>query len=279
MASFDDHRSKALPTESNALSLSRLNNKALNTTEDEQQPPIFRIAAELRNRIYELALPFSTTILLRVENVTAASKPTIRFHPALPPLHYVCRRTHNECPLYQYYTNNIFLFTGAILSLRNLDALVATRGEVIKTITSAKVTLVTGAIADIYASVRKITIRFSLSKSPSTGTIEVKNLTTTSNVSSPENLCFCGTLHRPQHDLQQDGSVLETLRAFVAQFEPVVDEFKSLYEKECDKCGKKTIHCYGGSRSATKAVRDAPREQHDRDPIVPQNWYDDDSDG
>ncbi|KAK5693919.1 hypothetical protein LTR97_009536 [Elasticomyces elasticus] len=268
MASFDDHRSVALPTELDALSLSRLSNITLNTTQDEQQPPIFRTAAELRNCIYELAIPTSTTILLRVENVTAASKPTIRFHPALPPLHYVCRRTHNECPLYQYYTNNTFLFADDMLRLRILDALVATRGDIIKAITSVKVTLVTGSIEEVGESHRKITIRFTLTKSPSTGAVDVKDLRVTSRSSQHENLCFCGTLYGAQ---QGDGSVFGTLRTFVARFESVAhastSSSDSFTEKHCNQCGKKTI-CTR-LRSQNSVGQADPRVQHDRGPVQP----------
>ncbi|KAK5722313.1 hypothetical protein LTR15_005542 [Elasticomyces elasticus] len=289
MASSDEHRSETSLTESDALPLSRLNLNDNNTTEDEQQPPIFRIAAELRNRIYELALPSSTTIPLRLENITAASKPTIRFHPALPPLYYLCRRTHNEFPLYQYYTNNTFLFTGPFLSLRILDTLVATRGEAIKTITSAKVTLVTDWIADVERGLsKKVTIRFMLIKPSSTAAVEVRNLTTTSSFGSSEDLCFCGTLSKSQQDFPRDSSVFGTLRTFVARFESVTQPARtesitqlvakagdSLFDRECAQCGKKTIHRHVRSRMTREAVPDAPREQHDRDPIVPQNWYDD----
>ncbi|KAK4959479.1 hypothetical protein LTR10_004284 [Elasticomyces elasticus] len=268
MASSDEHRSEASLTESDALPLSRLNLNDNNTTEDEQQPPIFRIAAELRNRIYELAIPTSTTILLRVENVTAASKPTIRFHPALPPLHYVCRRTHNQCPLYQYYTNNTILFADDMLRLRILDALVATRGDIIKAITSVKVTLVTGSIEEVGESHRKITIRFTLTKSPSTGAVDVKDLRVTSRSSQHENLCFCGTLYRAQ---QVDGSVFGTLRTFVARFESVAhastSSSDSFTERHCIQCGKKTICTLLPSQNSARQAD--PREQQDRGPVQP----------
>ncbi|KAK5704520.1 hypothetical protein LTR17_021828 [Elasticomyces elasticus] len=240
MAKSNDYGSRAVATKPDLPSSSRSsledNDTAISTSnvpDDEQQPPLFRIAAELRNLIYELAMQNETAILLRLEEGERLDSPLIlsndrksvlRILPAMPPLHRVCRSMRDECPTYHYYAKNTFLFTDSVLSVRFLDLLVATRGNVVRSMENVKVYMATQDIFGMPGMPRhqadSLRIRFSMTKQDN-GVVEIQDVTSTTHTAQRMKVCFCEALRVVQQGKEHGSSVFETLRAFVAEYEQV----------------------------------------------------------
>ncbi|KAK6401699.1 hypothetical protein LTR81_023188 [Elasticomyces elasticus] len=103
MDDVNGHPNETLANSAEELSLTRLSlndnttpARASDVLDNDQRPPLFRIAAELRNRIYELVVQNETTILLRVEKgerfgfwffLFGGKRHVLRILPAMPPLH------------------------------------------------------------------------------------------------------------------------------------------------------------------------------------------------
>ncbi|KAK5722312.1 hypothetical protein LTR15_005541 [Elasticomyces elasticus] len=239
MANSNDHRSRAVATKPDLPSSTRLslkdNDRAVSTSDvpnDEQQPPLFRIAAELRNIIYELAMQNETSILLRIEEgerlgsrfFPPEESKRVRILPAVPPLHQVCRSMRDECPTYHYYAKNTFLFTDSVLSVRFLGSLVATRGNVVRSMENVKVYMATQDIFSMPGmptyQADSLRIRFSMTKQDN-GVVEIQDLTSTTHTAQRIKVCFCEALRVIQQGKEHGSSVFEALRAFVAEYEQV----------------------------------------------------------
>ncbi|KAK4959480.1 hypothetical protein LTR10_004285 [Elasticomyces elasticus] len=240
MANSNDHRNEAVATKPDSLSLTRLswnnNDTAVSTSDvpdDEQQSPLFRIAAELRNIIYELAMQNETSILLRIEEGERLGsvvfppeerKRVLRILPAVQPLHQVCRSMRDECPTHHYYAKNTFLFTDSVLSVRFLDLLVATRGKAVRSMENVKVYMATQDIFSMPGmptyQADSLRIRFSMTKQDN-GVVEIQDLTSTTHTAQRMKVCFCQTLRVVQQGKEHGSSVFEALRAFVAEYEQV----------------------------------------------------------
>ncbi|KAK5739804.1 hypothetical protein LTR17_005090 [Elasticomyces elasticus] len=243
MASFDDHRSEAHPTASDALSLSRLSlnddNTSLNAAEEKQQPPIFRIAAELRNQIYELASPAPGVILVRAEIL---SRPAIiRFHPKPPPLYYTCSRMRHEYPLYDYYATNTFLFTDNMMEKPILWTFARLRGELVHNISSLKVNITHLLPSMVLFTGMRFSVRFSI-KMLKTGKIVFEDFISKDSEKSNDSLCFCELAWLAEEATSNGCGVFRTLQAFVE----VHTSDRKLGKDDCDvltcqKCGMKTI--------------------------------------
>ncbi|KAK5674208.1 hypothetical protein LTS10_013045 [Elasticomyces elasticus] len=179
---------------------------ASDVLDNEQQPPLFRIAGELRNLVYELAMQNETTILLRVEEgerlgshffLPKDRKRVLRILPAMPPLHQVCRSMRDESPTYHYYAKNTFLFTDSVLSIRFLDSLVAIRGDVVKSMENVKVYMATQDIFGMPGMPAyhpdSLRIRFSITKQGN-GVVGIQDLTSTTHTAQRIKVCFCEAL-------------------------------------------------------------------------------------
>ncbi|KAK5674210.1 hypothetical protein LTS10_013047 [Elasticomyces elasticus] len=205
------------------------------TPGQDEGPGLLRIAPELRNSISELTMPKATTIQLR-----AVKKPgdasTLHFQPTLPPLYYVCRQLHQEYPLFDYYTNNTFLFTDSIMKAPVLEAFVAARGEIVNLINSVKVNVTKSflsvlAISSDAGSVYPV--RFSLAKT--------KEGTVIFTPSRDTILCLCETKQLAEQSSQRRLSLIAILQAFVAEYAVLDTQLTRTDHYQCADCSRTKI--------------------------------------
>lgn len=107
----------------------------------QQDCPLLRLPGEIKNRIFELAIPNGTTILASARRLPREEgKFAYQFYPALPPISAVCRQVRAEA-MPQYYANNTFHLADTIFKPHALQACIAGRMPAIVHIHNARATL------------------------------------------------------------------------------------------------------------------------------------------
>ncbi|KAK4540588.1 hypothetical protein LTR36_009118 [Oleoguttula mirabilis] len=140
-----------------------------------QDSPLLRLPAALKNMIYELATPSSTTLLLRAERRTTTKGTTYRIYPDLPVLTAVCRETRNEYPLELYHADNTFLFTDGMFNRGVLAAFFNARGKAAEAIASLKANFV-ATLGHAKASEQAASQQQPASSAPSASSVPVSGV-------------------------------------------------------------------------------------------------------
>ncbi|KAK5704523.1 hypothetical protein LTR17_021831 [Elasticomyces elasticus] len=205
-------------------------NLSMATEAPQQQSKLLPIAPELRNAIYELSLPKSTTIVRvqamgpRLSYQQQLMYPggivpgaTLRFHLGLPPLYYVCRSTHNDFPLSEFYASNIFMFTDSITQTGVLEAFFSTCPVAVKEIRSIKVRIAAGSMLKCSPTRAVFDVKFSINKAED-GEVKVGELLVVpkDSVYYDNDVCLCGLLRLAKHGTQHGVTPIEILRDFLA---------------------------------------------------------------
>ena len=95
----------------------------------QQESPLLKLPAELKNYIFELALGSHDTVMLYVKHHPAndTAKSRLEFRPSLPAITKVCRQLRHEVSMDAYYANNTFVFSDSTFNARVLSVFKAIR--------------------------------------------------------------------------------------------------------------------------------------------------------
>ncbi|KAK4959483.1 hypothetical protein LTR10_004288 [Elasticomyces elasticus] len=206
-------------------------NSDMATEEPQQESRLLSIAPEMRNAIYELSMPKSTA-LVRVERIGPklsyqqqlmypsgiAPGMILRFHLGLPPLYYVCRSTHKDFPLLEFYASSTFIFTDSIMQPAVLDAFMSTCAEAVTAMKSIKVSIASRSDLTLSLTQGAFDVKFRINKCEN-GEVKVGQLRTIPKASSEyygDDLCLCKLLRLARLGTQHDYSPVEVLREFLA---------------------------------------------------------------
>ncbi|KAK5739806.1 hypothetical protein LTR17_005092 [Elasticomyces elasticus] len=222
-----------------------------NTTPGQDEAPgLLRITPELRDEIYGLSMPKSSIIHLKAERRAPGHDASAgHFQPTLPPLYYVCRQLHQEYPLFDYYTNNTFLFTDSIMQAPVLEAFVAARGKIVNAMNSVKVNVKKSFSSTVeWASEAGslYPVRFTLVKTKEGAVIFTPPRDTT--------LCLCEI-----RQLAEQGpklSLIAILRAFNAQYTSLDARLTRTEHYQCTGCSKTKITLPQAGRNQQEMVRE-----------------------
>lgn len=107
----------------------------------EQDSPLVKLPAELKNRIFELAMPTNTVIAIRAESANSENRLwrlesqvplraelSYKYRPLAPPLLSVCREFRNDASA-MYYGSNTWLLWDVALQPKAFEGFVAARGH------------------------------------------------------------------------------------------------------------------------------------------------------
>lgn len=116
---------------------------------DDTRHTLLGLPAEIKNQIFELAMPTGTVVCISAEELPtsnkavgrncSAGKARFRFHPATPALYNTCRRLRTEFPIAAYYTNNNFLVNDSMFCRGLLSAFTAGRKATLKYVSKVRV--------------------------------------------------------------------------------------------------------------------------------------------
>ncbi|KAK3625737.1 hypothetical protein LTR56_020241 [Elasticomyces elasticus] len=165
-------------------------NSDMATEEPQQESRLLSIAPEMRNAIYELSMPKSTALVCvemmgpKLSYLQQLMYPsgiapgaTLRFHLGLSPLYYVCRSTHNDFPVSEFYASNTFNFTNSVMRPAVLDAFFSTCPAAVKEIRSIKVSISSGNNTILALTQNAFDVKFKINKAES-GELKVEDLQT-----------------------------------------------------------------------------------------------------
>ena len=130
----------------------------------QQNSPLLRLPAELKNYIYELVMPTKDSIALRANYVRLTdddSSPRFcyRFAPATPPLLAVCREIRNDA-IALYYGSNTLLVTDIMLQqTKALDAFTRARTAALQHVRKVRVVRTSAILYIMGISAEKTTHR------------------------------------------------------------------------------------------------------------------------
>lgn len=230
-------------------------------SEEAQLPPMLRLPAELRVRIYELAMPTTATnILLRYDHPKAPAGHRSFEPEAPPPIDHVCRRLCEDGPVHDYYAKNVFILYDHILELSTFDKFVRSSGRLVKAITNVKVNITHNLKAMTAFTGGWFNLSFSLKKREN-GAVAVEGYTSEHiepDYRDPTKLCCCELLQTIKPGSYRGDSVLDILRAVLEGYAAASPVHGDRRPHVCATCGDGV---YGERKAAEIA---AERRKCDR---------------